>query len=126
MPRLLLVEDEPDVLESTRFAFEFKGYEVTTAASAEEALDHLATSRPQVLLIDYKLPGMTGADLLRQVKGIDPQARVIMITGLTHESEAIEAECRALGAAAFLHKPLKTDEVFDVVSRTLAQPPPRS
>ena len=117
--RILLVDDEQMILEATKWAFEAQGYEVFTSPTAEEGLVCFQETKPDILLVDYKLPGMSGTDLLKQVKVLDPNVRAIMITGLTHQSEEIESECRKLGAYAFLHKPLKTEEVLEMVGTAL-------
>ena len=115
MPSLLIVDDEPEILETTKWAFEMAGYQVHTAASAEEALPQVKSFRPDVLLIDYKLPKMTGLELLRAARSWIPNAIAIMITGLTHQSEGLEEESRRLGAIGFLHKPLQIDGVLRMV-----------
>lgn len=117
---ILLVDDEPEVLETTKWAFELNGYQVFTAANGEEALQCVQTSHPHVLLIDYKLPKMSGIELLKAARAIDPTVGVIIITGLTHQSEEIEAECKHVGAFAFLRKPLQIDAVLQTVKEALA------
>ncbi len=115
MTRMLIVDDEPEILEGTRWAFEVAGFEVYTAASGEEALPRTRSLKPDVLLIDYKLPGLTGLDVLREAKREDPKAVAIMITGLTHEVDDVEAASREFGAAGFLHKPLQIQTVLEIV-----------
>ena len=122
MPSLLIVDDEPEILETTKWAFEMAGFEVRTAASAEEALPQARESRPDVLLIDYKLPQMNGLELLRKVRVWIPNAVAIMITGLTHQSEDLEEESRELGAVGFLHKPLQLDKVLQMVKEKTRRP----
>ncbi len=116
---VLIVDDEPDILETTRWAFEMAGYQVHTAASAEEALPQAESFRPDVLLIDYKLPRMNGLELLRKVRFWIPNAIAIMITGLTHQSENLEEESRRLGAVGFLHKPLQLEHVLKMVKERI-------
>ena len=117
---ILLVDDEPDILETTKWAFEAIGYEVFTAKSGEEGLQRVQTSHPHVLLIDYKLPKMTGVEFLKAAREIDPSSAAIMITGLTHQSEIIEAQSKELGAFAFLRKPLEMDVVLQTIKEALA------
>jgi CheY-like chemotaxis protein len=116
---LLLIEDEPAVAEATRVAFEMEGYQVTTAASAEEAFACLRASRPHLLLIDYKLPGMSGTEFLRTVRGTDPNIPAILITGLANTGEDLEEESRRMGVVAFLYKPLKIGEILQAVEKAL-------
>jgi DNA-binding response OmpR family regulator len=117
--KLLIVDDEPEILETTQWAFESAGYEVQGAASGEEALKKMEAFPPHLLLIDYKLPGMSGVDLLKAAKVKCPSASAIMITGLTHQTEEIEMACREAGAAGFLQKPLQMSTVLDVVKEAL-------
>lgn len=119
MPRVLIVDDEPEILESTKWAFELAGFEVHTASTGEEALPQSRTVKPEVLLIDYKLPRMSGLDVLREVKAENPAAVAILITGLTHEVQGIEALSREFGAAGFLHKPLQIQTVLEIVRNNI-------
>ena len=109
------MDDEPEILDTTKWAFEMAGFKVHTAASAEEALPQAESFRPEVLLIDYKLPQMNGLELLSKVRSWIPDAIAIMITGLTHQSEDLEEESRRLGAIGFLHKPLQLEVVLKLV-----------
>ena len=126
MPSLLIVDDEPEILETTKWAFEMAGFQVHTAASAEEALPQAKSFRPEVLLIDYKLPRMNGLELLGKLRSWLPNAVAIMITGLTHQSEDLEEESRRLGAVGFLHKPLQIDGVLKLVREMIRRPRCRS
>jgi len=117
MPKdsILVVDDEPEVLDTTRWALEMAGFEVHTAASAEEALPRARDVKPQVLLIDYKLPRMNGLEFLQAVRTWIPNVVAIMITGLTHQTDRLEEESRRLGAVRFLHKPLEIERVIQTV-----------
>lgn len=118
-PTILIIDDEPEILDTTRWAFELAGYQVHTAASAEEALPQAQKVKPEVLLIDYKLPNMNGLEFLRAVREGLPRAIAIMVTGLTHQSETLEEESRKLGAVGFLHKPLQLDGVLQIVKEEI-------
>ena len=113
--RILIVDDEPDILDTTKWAFEMAGFQLKTAASGEEALPWAQSFLPEVMLIDYKLPLMNGLELLQKTRSWVPNAAAIMITGLTHQSENLEEESRRLGAAGFLHKPLQLEGVLKMV-----------
>ena len=118
--RILLVDDEPEILETTRWAFEVNNYEVMTARTGEDALALMQNQEPTVILADFKLPKMSGAEFLRQVKSVKPEIPVIMITGLTHQSEEIEKECEDMGTFTFLRKPLRMEEVLEIVAKAVA------
>ena len=118
MHTMLIVDDEPEILETTKWAFEMAGYKVQTAASAEEALPQARDGKPDVMLIDYKLPHMNGLELLKAVRPTIPDTITFMITGLTHQTENLEEESRQLGAG-FLQKPLQLESVMKLVKEKL-------
>ena len=120
MASILLVDDEAEILDFTKFALEAKGYEVFTATSGQEALRVFQDKRPQLLLLDYKLDGvMTGMDVLNSARAVDPAIPAVVITGLTEQADAIKARCDVLGRCVFLQKPLQMDAVYDAVKKAL-------
>ncbi len=121
MPSLLIVDDEPDILEATKWFLELNGYKVFTAPDGERALQVLENARPDVMLVDYKLPGVSGLELLTMVRTRGVTSPAIMITGLTQQSDSIEEECRKLGVLAFLTKPLEMTRVLEVLKGVVAK-----
>ncbi len=106
-PRVLIVDDEPQIGE---FLGEFlieKGYEVFYAESGEEALRFVKRVRPHMTLLDVRMSGMGGIETLRQMIEIDPKLGVIMVTAI-HEEE-IGREALRLGAVDFITKPIDFD-----------------
>ena len=120
--RILIVDDEPDILETTRWAFEISGFETLTAASAEEAIDLVYHLRPQTVLIDYKLPKLSGLEVLRAAKQADPKSVAIMITGVASQAEWIESESKRLKADGFLQKPLPLKRIVQMVNEGWEKP----
>lgn len=112
--RVLVVEDERDVLEPTRLLLQGCGYEVFSTTSAEEAYRYFESVRPHVLVVDYKLPGMTGADFVRHAQRADPQICAVMITGFDSQMVAIEALAQELGIV-LLRKPLRSEELEQAI-----------
>ena len=103
MYKLLIVEDEPDVLRYLKAFFESKNFEVFTANSGEEAIQIVKQARPHIVLLDIIMPGMGGIAALKEIKQIDPAIGVIMATAVYDEEtarETIEA-----GAYDYVTKP---------------------
>ncbi len=103
-PRLLVVDDEPLVLDIVeRFAKE-QGFEVAFRSSGREALACLPDVKPDVALVDLRMPGLSGIDVLRAIRAADPDCQVILMTGNATVDTAIEAV--KSGALDYLSKPL--------------------
>jgi len=121
VPSLLIVDDELDILDATKWFLEFNGYKVSTASDGEKALQILRNMRPDLMLVDYKLPGVSGIELLGMVRARGITTPAIMITGLTEQSDSIEKECRELGVLAFLTKPLEMARVLQIIKGVVAK-----
>jgi two-component system NtrC family sensor kinase len=115
MKRILLVDDEPDILRVLAISLKADGYEVFTAASGEEALALFRKSAPCIVITDIKMPGMDGIEVLRQVKKIDEETQVIIITGHGDIDSAIEALQN--GASDFINKPVRDEALAIALKR---------
>mgnify|MGYP000147392523 FL=1 len=115
--RILVVDDELIMRESLARWLERDGHTVETAASGEEALARCRAARYEILLLDIKLEGMSGLEVLRRVKEDDPDAAVIMITAYGSIPTAIEAMKH--GAADYLLKPFEPEELGVVIENLL-------
>ena len=104
MPRVLVVDDEPDAVELLQEFLAAKGYDVLTATGGEEALRIVREERPHLILLDVRMPGMNGLEVLRHVRKIDQEVGVIMVTAVSEEETGREA--LALGAFDYIVKPL--------------------
>ncbi len=113
MARVLVVDDEPDAVELLQEFLTNKGYEVITASSGEEALRKVKEERPHLILLDVRMPGMNGLDVLRQVRQFDQEIGVIMVTAVNEEETGREA--LKLGAFDYIVKPLN----FEYLERSL-------
>ena len=118
-PRILVVDDELIVRESLLHWFEEENYEVDTAESAEEALRKLKAGKFDVYLLDMKMPGMSGIELLEKIKEVDPDAIVILITAFASVQTAIKALKE--GAYDYLTKPVDPDELNHILQNALKQ-----
>lgn len=114
---VLLVEDDPHVRLGCEQAMQLAGIPVLAAASAEAAEMYLSAEFPGIIVTDMRLPGASGMDLLRKVRGLDPDLPVIIITG--HGDVTLAVEAMRNGAYDFMQKPFSTDDLVDVVRRAL-------
>ncbi|WP_426114555.1 response regulator [Massilia sp. PWRC2] len=113
--RLLLVEDDDSVRQLMAESLEAIGYAVTQAADGETALDLLRQRRPDLLITDYLMPGMTGAELMQKVRAQAPDLPMIIATGYA-DMKAIE---QVIGANQLLRKPFPLAELAATVARAL-------
>ena len=89
--RILLVEDDEDVRQSTTQALTLAGLEVDSFTSAERAKAHIAFGAPVVVVCDVRLPGLSGTDWLLEIRAIDTELPVVLVTGHGHIAMAVEA-----------------------------------
>ncbi len=118
MPTLLVIDDEPDVLLCFRAAFAGKDVTLLTATSAAEAVAQLALCRPDVIILDIRLPDHSGLEVFRDLHTRDPRIPVIFITSVGTAETAIDA--MRLGAYDYLVKPLDLDHLREVVYHAFA------
>ncbi|NIQ39015.1 MAG: response regulator [Proteobacteria bacterium] len=104
---LLLVDDEPIVLSFLQRIFSDDGYHIQTALTGEDAVSLITKTRFDAALIDFKMPGMDGLTLLKEVRKLHPGISVIMLTGHGGVKEAVRA--MKLGAVDFLEKPFSAE-----------------
>ena len=117
--RLLIVEDDEALLEMLSLHFEDAGFDVQGATTWRGAAARLQAARFDLVLLDQQLPDGRGSEQLGEILAQDPDLPVIMITGQHDLELAIEAIQR--GAADFVHKPIKTDELQRTIERLLQQ-----
>ena len=117
--RLLVVDDERSMRELLSIVLRREGYDVTLAENGRAAIDHLERARFDLLISDIKMPDMSGVDVLRAAKRIDPDILGIMITAFASADTAIEA--MRLGAHDYLSKPFDVDELKIKVRNALEQ-----
>jgi len=119
MPKLLIVDDEIDVREFAANFFRKRKIEVSTAASGEEAISFLEKNKPDLVLLDIKMPGIDGIETLRRIKQIDNSIKAIMVTGRKPEEEQAFETCKKAGALDYVHKPLQLDELERIVLKNI-------
>lgn len=115
--KILVIDDETTMLETLSGFFSNRGYQMMTAASAEAALKLIATEQPALALIDIKLPGMNGIELLKRIKQDYPGMKTFIITAFDEENKRAVEE---IGVDAFFAKPIGLDALKKKVIEVLA------
>ncbi|MGY0196592.1 sigma-54-dependent transcriptional regulator [Leptothrix sp. BB-4] len=116
---ILIIEDETTLARNLAMYLERLGDEVRIAGRAEDGLTLLETWRPDIVILDHNLPGMTGLEALSRIRAIDTDARIIMVTGYGSTELAVEA--MKAGASDFMTKPLVLSELKIVLDRLSVQ-----
>ncbi len=115
--QVLIIEDEALIRWSLRQKFEARGYQVTEAETGGSALKSLDKELYDLIMLDYRLPDMTGLEVLRQVRDSDQDCVVIMMTAYSNIEDAVEAI--KLGAYDYLAKPFQIDQLLLTVDKAL-------
>lgn len=119
MAKILVVDDE-DTVRNNLFELFAIQHTCHMAATAEQALACLAVQEYDVVVTDYQMPGLSGLDLLQQVRNTQHDTRVILISGLSTKERADQLV--ELGAFAYVVKPFTLSEIEDVVNKAIAHP----
>jgi two-component system, OmpR family, alkaline phosphatase synthesis response regulator PhoP len=119
MARVLVVDDEPDVLLLCRLNLEQQGHEVFEAGNGEEALRVVRERRPDLIVLDLMLPGVDGYGVLEALRseGSTPGVKVLVLSAKSLQADRDRS--RQLGAEAFLTKPFLPDDLCRTVDRML-------
>jgi len=111
--KLLIVDDEVKFLDSIAKRLELRGFDVRKATSGQEALEIVKNTRFDLALLDLKMPGMNGRDVLEALKREHKHLEVIILTG--HGSVDSAVECTKLGAFSYLPKPYELEKLLEVL-----------
>jgi two-component system response regulator RegA len=117
---MLIVDDDERLRERLARALEKRGYAVRTASNYDDALALAKEVAPEYAVVDLRMPGPSGLELLRALKEIDPETRVVVLTG--YGSIATTIDAMRLGAVYYLQKPADADEVLAAFARAEAPP----
>ncbi|MDE2292732.1 MAG: response regulator transcription factor [Elusimicrobia bacterium] len=128
MARILSIEDDPSIQQVISMALNLEGHEVDYAFSGEEGYQKIFSKRPDLVILDMMLPGMTGADVLKALH-THPDLRGIPVLVMTaygggSRGSVLEQTVRALGAVEYLQKPFRVAELNRRVKSCLASRPP--
>ena len=117
--KVLLVDDEREFIETLSERLQIRDVGAAVAFDAESAMDVVAQDEPDVMIIDLKMPGINGMDMLQRIKQTRPKIEVIVLTG--HGSRDDQEQCMAMGAFAYLQKPVDIDELGDILKKAHAK-----
>lgn len=117
--RILVVDDEPDVVSMLTKYFEDAGYVVDAAAHGGDALIAVSQYRPDVVVLDILMEGLDGVQVLDRIRALDPAIRVIMITG--SGDLTLQPTAMAKGAFAYVKKPVALEELHQAVAAALGE-----
>jgi len=113
--KVLMVDDEEDFVTTLSERMKMRDVDSDVALDGEQALQRVEDDIPDVMVLDLKMPGIDGLEVLRRVKKAYPQIPVIILTG--HGSEKDEAEARRLGAFDYLQKPVDIEKLVQVMRK---------
>ena len=124
MPKILIVEDDELNRDSLRRLLRLRGYEIVLAVDGAEALTVAVAERPDVILMDMRLPGIDGWEATRRLKA-DPETRAIPVIALTaHAMASDRADALAAGCDDHDTKPIDLDRLLSEIEALLASRPP--
>ncbi len=116
-PSVLIVDDEPSILQTLSGLLSDEGFEVTTAVNGYEALKIIDVESPDLVLLDIWMPGIDGIETLKEIKKDNPHIQVIIITGHGNIETAVRAT--KLGAFDLIEKPLSIDKIILAINNAL-------
>jgi len=116
---VLLVDDEEEFVKALAERLELRGYDVGLAFNGEQALGKLQDQKYNLMVLDLKMPGMDGMEVLRRVGKHHPEVAVVMLTG--HGSEKDRDEALRLHAFAYLQKPVQIDQLVRLIKERCGQ-----
>ncbi|MEE4118683.1 MAG: response regulator [Paracoccaceae bacterium] len=118
--RILLVEDEPNIIEAIRFILSRDGWHVSTHSDGRTAVDEVARVAPDVVVLDVMLPGRSGFDILRDLRAA-PQTHALPVLMLTAKGQGRDREqAERYGVTRFMTKPFANSEVLEAVNEMMA------
>jgi len=120
--KILIVDDEPNIVIPLQFLMEQNGYLTLVAQSGEEALESISKEKPDLVLLDIMLPGVDGFEVCEIVR-LNPEWRNTRIIFLTAKGRDVDiAKGMVLGADEYITKPFSNQQIIDAVTKLLEEP----
>lgn len=116
--KILIIDDEADVLKTVFYRLKAKGYEVFTALNGQEGIDVAKKQKPDLIILDFRLPDMSALEVNTQVqKNAEPQKVPVIL--ITASVERISDKAKDCGAGDYIAKPIEPDELYAKVAKSL-------
>jgi DNA-binding response OmpR family regulator len=119
--KILIVEDHPTMREAMRLVLEHEGFEISEAADGASALERIHADAPDLVFLDLNIPGSSGTDVLKTLKG-DPATADVRVIIVTATGEEGRSHVMSLGADEYFTKPFSPRALLQTVERVLASP----
>ena len=119
--KILIVDDEPDILRLTSLRLKKLGYDVLTAISGKEALDIMRDEKPDLVLLDLILPVVTGADVCKKTKNDEKLKHIAIILFTAHSDTMTSEKAKEFGADDYIIKPFDPDELIAKINNALTE-----
>jgi formate transporter len=115
--KMLIIDDDEIVLKSCRKIFESEGFDVTTTLAPQEGLSLVSAKSFDIVLVDWRMPGFDGMDVVEEIDKRSPKTAMVMISG--HPSVGRATEAMKRGAMDYLSKPFRPEEIINVVQKAM-------
>ncbi|MEN8832603.1 MAG: response regulator [Pacificibacter sp.] len=120
---VLLIEDEPNIIEAIRFILSRDGWNVKTHSDGANAIEAVRAKQPDIVILDVMLPGKSGFDILRELRA-DPAHAALPILMLTARGQQKDRDmAQAAGVSVFMTKPFSNTEMLNAVNALMSAPP---
>jgi len=121
MKKILLVEDDPDILESLKITLTLKGYQVSTLTDGQGVCEKVRTSRPDLVVMDVMMPAVDGYQACQALKS-DERTKMVPVILLSARTQKTEVEMGfSAGADRYLSKPFMNDDLLDTIQSLLSK-----
>lgn len=119
--KILIVDDEPDILKIVIFRLKTKGYQTISATSGEEALHLVAETKPDLIILDLRMPGINGDEVCRKIKADQDLCDIPVILLTASTGQDIEQLAKEIGAVDFIRKPFDNQEFINKIESILSK-----
>ncbi len=119
MKKILITDDEPDILKVVKFRLIKAGYEVITATNGQEGLDRARSTKPDLVILDYRMPILNGDEVCKQIKTDADLKHIPVILMTASTQEALEESILSIGADAFILKPFDPDDLLEKIKKLI-------